>query len=63
MMLLADDITMCKVPHVHIYSSKTENSIHVVPVSCISSCVLVSFEQLPSAFFVIEHPNITERNL
>ena len=62
-MLPADDITMCKVPHIHIYSSKTENSIHVVPVSCISICVLVSFEQLPSAFFLIEHPNVTERDL
>ena len=62
-MLPTDGITMCKVPHIHIYSSRSENNIHIVPISCISTCVLISFEQFPSTFFVIEHPNITERDL
>ena len=62
-MLPTDNITMCKVPHIHIYSSKTDKNIHIVPVSCINTCVSVSFEQIPSAFFIIEQPNITERDL
>lgn len=62
-MLPTDDITMCKVPHIHIYSSRSENNIHVVPVSSISTCVLITFEQCPSMFFVIELPNTTERDL
>ena len=27
-----------------------------------SICVLASFEEIPSTFFVIEHPNLSERN-
>ena len=62
LILPSDSITMCRVPHMHIYSSKSESSVHVVPVSHINICISVTFNQAPSTFFIIEQPNTIEKD-
>lgn len=61
-LLPVDDITNCTVPHIHIYSSIDKNNVHAVSLSSIDICVCISFEQLPGTFFVIEQPNLVEKD-
>lgn len=61
LMLPSDSITMCPVPHIHIYSSKSESSVHVVPVSHINICISVTFNQAPSTFLSLNSPTLLKK--
>ena len=57
-----DDITNCEVPHIHVYSCKSESSVHAVIVSAIKLCISISFDEFPSTFFIVEQPNAYEKD-
>ena len=58
----SDEITNCTLPHINVYGGKDEQCVHAVPVSSLNLCVSISFEELPSTFFIIAQPNIYERD-
>ena len=57
-----DEITNCEVPHIHVYSCKSETSVHAIEVSTIKLCVSIAFEELPSMYFIAEQPNMYEKD-
>ena len=58
----SDEITNCTLPHISVYSSKDKHHVHVIPVTSIKLCVSISFEDLPSTFFISEQPNSYEKD-
>ena len=57
-----DDITHCSVPHIHVYSSKSQ-SVHVISASCIDLCVAINFEEsIPNTTYITEQPNNIEKD-
>ena len=60
-LLPIDHITNCTVPHMHIYGS-VDNNFHVVSLPSIYICVCISFQQYPGVFFVVEQPNLVEKD-
>ena len=53
-----DDITMCSCLHIHMYQSRNDSSIHVIPTSDIKTiCISISFHQ-SCMTYILEQPNI-----
>lgn len=57
-----DKITNCEVPYIHVYSCKSETSVHAIEVSTIKLCVSIAFEELSSVYFIAEQPNMYEKD-
>jgi len=56
-----DDITNCTVPHIHVYTKRSQTTVHVVKLS-VKLCVAISFEKQPATFFVVQQPNNIEKD-
>ena len=48
--------------YIHVYSCKSEISVHAIEVSTIKLCVSIAFEELPSMYFIAEQPNMYEKD-
>lgn len=57
-----DKITSCSVPHIHVFARRNQKVVHVVELSSVDLCFVVSFKQHSSNIFVIQQPNNIERD-
>ena len=57
-----DDITKCTIPQIRVYKGIEDSNVQVISFTSIRLCVSVSFSQLPSTTFVIDQPNLFEKD-
>lgn len=55
-----DEITDCKVPHIHVCAAKSQSTVHIMELSVLDLCVAMSFSEHPSIIFVAQQPNNIE---
>ena len=56
-----DDLTSCTIPHIHAYGCMDDN-FHAVNLTSIRICISISFQELPGMFYVVEQPNLVEKD-
>jgi len=57
-----DDISGCTIPHITVYTARSETTVHIVDALSLKLCVSMRFEEHPSFIFVAQQPNTVEKD-
>ena len=57
-----DEITNFTVPHLRIYTTRSQNIVHAKELSTIHLCLAMTFTENPSIIFVTQQPNNIEKD-